>query len=69
MEESTEQILSTLAVIHRFMSAHTSIPENLQGSMINIPQLDAPRPRTLSESDPSNTLQVVKCHNIDIYWN
>lgn len=60
MEESTEQILSTLAVIHRFMSAHTSIPENLQGSMINIPQVETPRHRTLSESEPSNTLQVVR---------
>lgn len=36
VEESAEQILSTLAVIHRFMSAHTSIQENLHGSSSNI---------------------------------
>lgn len=35
VEESAEQILSTLAVIHRFMSAHTSIQEN-HGSSSNI---------------------------------
>lgn len=63
MEESAEQILSTLAVIHRFMSAHTSIPDNLQGSMVNMNILpgETPRHRTVSVSEPENpnTLQVV----------
>ncbi|KAJ6640898.1 Transient receptor potential cation channel trpm [Pseudolycoriella hygida] len=36
VEDAAEQILSTLAVIHRFMSAHTSIQENLHGSSSNI---------------------------------
>lgn len=66
MEESTEQILNHLAVIHRFMSTHIS-NENLQGSMVNIPialpsvaavgapMLDS-RMRTVSENDTSNTL-------------
>lgn len=58
MEESTEQILSHLAVIHRFMSTHIS-SENVQGSMANInfpiPQIDN-RIRTFSENDTSNVL-------------
>lgn len=58
MEESAEQILSTLAVIHRFMSAHTSVPDNLHGSLLNIPQVETPRHRTVSESE--HTLQVVR---------
>jgi transient receptor potential cation channel subfamily M member 3 len=63
MEESTEQILSHLAVIHRFMSTHIS-NENLQGSMANImlptavaPMLDS-RMRTVSENDSSNVLVI-----------
>lgn len=57
MEESTEQILAHLAVIHRFMSTHTSIQENLQGSISNICN---ERVRTISESDNNagNILQV-----------
>lgn len=62
MEESTDQILSHLAVIHRFMSTHIS-NENLQGSMANIalptvapPMLES-RMRTVSEND-SNVLAV-----------
>lgn len=59
MEESTEQILSHLAVIHRFMSAHISSTENLQDSIGNI-TLPLPiadnRSRTLSENDTSNIL-------------
>lgn len=61
MEESAEQILSTLAVIHRFMSAHTSLQDNLQGSMANVninPVVDI-RTRTVSETDNPNTLHVV----------
>lgn len=58
MEESTEQILSHLAVIHRFMSTHIS-SENVQGSMANIHFPIAPidnRIRTVSENDTSNVL-------------
>lgn len=57
VEESAEQILSTLAVIHRFMSAHTSIQDgnNIQGSTGNIPTEF--RHRAISETDP-NHLQV-----------
>ena len=57
MEESTEQILNHLAVIHRFMSTHIS-SENVQGSMANINFPIAPldsRIRTMSEND-SNVL-------------
>lgn len=65
MEESTEQILNHLAVIHRFMSTHIS-NENLQGSMVNIPitlpsaavgppMLDS-RMRTVSENETTNML-------------
>lgn len=60
MEESTEQILSHLAVIHRFMSAHISSNENIQGSLTNInlaiPAPPETRNRTLSENDTSNAL-------------
>ena len=58
MEESTDQILSHLAVIHRFMSAHIS-SENIQGSLANISQpvlqIES-RVRTMSENDSSNVL-------------
>lgn len=68
MEESAEQILSTLAVIHRFMSAHTSIPDNLQGSMVNIVQNETPRLRatSVSEADP-NSLHVVNINKYVLY--
>lgn len=57
MEESTEQILSHLAVIHRFMSTHTSLHENMKGSIGNLSH-DL-RLRTTSENiDNGNTLQV-----------
>ncbi|XP_055607349.1 transient receptor potential cation channel trpm isoform X8 [Uranotaenia lowii] len=36
VEESADQILSHLAVIHRFMSAHTQIQDNLNGSTGNV---------------------------------
>jgi transient receptor potential cation channel subfamily M member 3 len=58
MEESTDQILSHLAVIHRFMSTHIS-SENVHGSMANIHLPIAPidnRIRTVSENDTSNSL-------------
>lgn len=59
MEESTQQILNHLDVIHRFMSTHIS-SENMAGSMANInipplPVLDT-RTRTMSENDSSNVL-------------
>jgi transient receptor potential cation channel subfamily M protein 3 len=63
MEESTEQILNHLAVIHRFMSTHIN-NENIQGSIANLSfphaitiephQALAPRNRTMSENDTSN---------------
>lgn len=59
MEESTEQILSHLAVIHRFMSAHINSNENVQSSIVNIPLVIPSadnRIRTLSENDTSNVL-------------
>lgn len=57
MEESTEQILSHLAVIHRFMSTH--INQDIQGSMANIsfPVVDH-RLRTMSENDTGALLPV-----------
>ncbi|CAO1309963.1 unnamed protein product [Diamesa hyperborea] len=57
MEESTEQILSHLAVIHRFMSTH--INPDIQGSMANIsfPVVDH-RLRTMSENDTGALLPV-----------
>ncbi|XP_058838514.1 transient receptor potential cation channel trpm isoform X8 [Topomyia yanbarensis] len=36
VEESADQILSHLAVIHRFMSTHTQIQDNLHGSTSNV---------------------------------
>lgn len=58
MEESTQQILNHLDVIHRFMSTHIT-SENMAGSManINIPLLPIDsRIRTMSETDSSNVL-------------
>lgn len=58
MEESAEQILSTLAVIHRFMSAHTALQtDGLQGSVVNV--VEPMRLRTVSETENPNTLHVV----------
>ncbi|XP_062708443.1 transient receptor potential cation channel trpm isoform X7 [Aedes albopictus] len=63
VEESADQILSHLAVIHRFMSTHTQLQDNLNGSTENVNALVGPgggsitfdtRARTISESD-SNT--------------
>ncbi|XP_037922702.1 transient receptor potential cation channel trpm isoform X4 [Hermetia illucens] len=53
VEESAEQILAHLAVIHRFMSAHTQ--ENLQVSTSNIPA--ELRQRTVSEADEMSQFQ------------
>ncbi|XP_041632701.1 transient receptor potential cation channel trpm isoform X4 [Drosophila kikkawai] len=50
MEESSEQILSHLAVIHRFMSTHIAGTDDLRGSTINIPS-EMHRMRTISISD------------------
>lgn len=50
MEESSEQILSHLGVIHRFMSAHTAGTDDLRGSVMNIPG-EMHRMRTISMSD------------------
>ncbi|XP_050744142.1 transient receptor potential cation channel trpm isoform X11 [Drosophila biarmipes] len=50
MEESSEQILSHLAVIHRFMSTHIAGTDDLRGSTINIPG-EMQRMRTISISD------------------
>ncbi|XP_052873774.1 transient receptor potential cation channel trpm [Anopheles cruzii] len=62
VEESADQILAHLAVIHRFMSAHTLMQENMQGSTSNVSANVAlggstaaimadQRARTISESD------------------
>lgn len=71
MEESAELIQSTLAVIHRFMSAHTSLQDNMQGSVVNINiqhdnlqtaagSTTGLRHRTVSENDHNpNALSVV----------
>lgn len=61
MEESAEQILSHLAVIHRFMSTHTNLNDINQGSIGNIPIANELRVRTFSETDTpnTNTLQVM----------
>lgn len=61
MEESTEQILSTLAVIHRFMSAHTTLQDaSMQGSTVNVHDANIPmRLRTVSETEQSTHLNVV----------
>lgn len=61
MEESTEQILNHLAVIHRFMATHiNNNNENIQGSIANLNYppnaLDIQRIRTMSENDSSNLL-------------
>ncbi|XP_034650809.1 transient receptor potential cation channel trpm isoform X7 [Drosophila subobscura] len=50
MEESSEQILSHLAVIHRFMSTHTVGTDDMRGSAINIPG-EVHRIRTISITD------------------
>ena len=50
MEESSEQILNHLAVIHRFMAMHTIGPDEFSSSNINIPG-DLQRIRTVSMSD------------------
>jgi len=50
MEESAEQILSHLGVIHRFMSTHTAGTDELRGSAMNIPA-EMHRMRTISMSD------------------
>ncbi|XP_036218610.2 transient receptor potential cation channel trpm isoform X6 [Bactrocera oleae] len=62
MEESSEQILSHLAVIHRFMSMHMLDGVDLQASNMNL-ATDLQRVRTVSMSDneapmPPPNLQV-----------
>ncbi|XP_053688721.1 transient receptor potential cation channel trpm isoform X2 [Sabethes cyaneus] len=69
VEESADQILSHLAVIHRFMSTHTQIQDNLIGSTSNVSATGAlgmgaggvlvfdNRTRTISETD-SNIISV-----------
>lgn len=59
MEESTEQILSTLAVIHRFMSAHTTLQDSMQGSAVNVHENIPMRLRTVSETENSSHLNIV----------
>lgn len=66
MEESAEQILSHLAVIHRFMSTHTNLNDNNQGSVGNITIANELRVRTFSETDTANTLQVYTIPKIHI---
>ncbi|XP_055380249.1 transient receptor potential cation channel trpm isoform X3 [Condylostylus longicornis] len=62
VEESTDEILSHLAVIHRFMSAHTLTQEAFPGSSGNLNNLgNELRLRTVSVTEPlesTNTLQV-----------
>ncbi|XP_055839433.1 transient receptor potential cation channel trpm isoform X4 [Episyrphus balteatus] len=63
MEEASEQILSHLAVIHRFMSAHTTLPsEDIHNSIGNITTSIGPgdmqRFRAVSETENMNSLQV-----------
>lgn len=56
MEESAEQILSHLAVIHRFMSTHTSVnSENIQSSLGNVS--NDVRVRSISENEAAVNLQ------------
>uniref|UniRef100_A0A1L8DKF9 Putative transient receptor potential cation channel trpm n=1 Tax=Nyssomyia neivai TaxID=330878 RepID=A0A1L8DKF9_9DIPT len=55
MEESAEQILSHLAVIHRFMSTHTSI--NSENLPIGLARQDS-RTRSTSENETVGTLNV-----------
>ncbi|XP_037946393.1 transient receptor potential cation channel trpm-like isoform X3 [Teleopsis dalmanni] len=50
MEESSEQILSHLAVIHRFMAMHITGQDDVHLSNMNIP-VDLQRVRTISVSD------------------
>ncbi|KAI8119139.1 Transient receptor potential cation channel trpm [Lucilia cuprina] len=50
MEESSEQILNHLAVIHRFMAMHTMGQDDFNSSNINIPG-ELQRIRTVSVSD------------------
>lgn len=65
MEESTEQILSTLAVIHRFMSAHTTLQDSMQGSAVNVHENIPLRLRTVSETEPNNSnLNIVSERNL-----
>lgn len=59
MEESTDQILSTLAVIHRFMSAHTTLQDSMQGSAVNVLENIPMRLRTVSETENSSHLNIV----------
>ncbi|XP_055320176.1 transient receptor potential cation channel trpm isoform X6 [Sitodiplosis mosellana] len=56
MEESTDQILSTLAVIHRFMSAHTTLQDSMQGSAVNVHDNIPMRLRTVSETENTTHL-------------
>lgn len=56
VEDCADQILSTLAVIHRFMSAHTSIQDNMQGSSSNLSSEF--RLRAASESEKPSALPV-----------
>ncbi|XP_055921137.1 transient receptor potential cation channel trpm isoform X4 [Eupeodes corollae] len=64
MEEASEQILSHLAVIHRFMSAHTILPSDdlIHNSNVNITSSIGPgdmhRFRAVSETENMNSLQV-----------
>uniref|UniRef100_A0A1A9WWH9 TRPM tetramerisation domain-containing protein n=1 Tax=Glossina brevipalpis TaxID=37001 RepID=A0A1A9WWH9_9MUSC len=58
MEESSEQILAHLAVIHRFMSMHTIGQEDINASNVNLPS-DLPRVRTISMSDNEGGTVVV----------
>lgn len=65
LEDCAEQIQSTLAVIHRFMSAHTSLQEDgcpLHGSSSNLSS-DF-RARTVSDAaDRPNSRAVLKVHS------
>lgn len=65
MEESAEQILSTLEVIHRFMSAHSTMNDSI-GNIVNLHEVTpALRLRTVSESENNpnpNTLGIVSIH-------
>lgn len=63
MEEMSEQIVSSLAVIHRFMSAHTT--DNLQGSTMNVHE--PMQVLSVSEAENANTLTIVCIHTL--HWN
>uniref|UniRef100_A0A1B0FR89 TRPM tetramerisation domain-containing protein n=1 Tax=Glossina morsitans morsitans TaxID=37546 RepID=A0A1B0FR89_GLOMM len=58
MEESSEQILAHLAVIHRFMSMHTIGPEDISASNANLPG-DLGRVRTISISDNEGGIGII----------